>query len=173
MDTASVAEQFSELSHPKCVHRGSKLQDLCLHLWGAFERHSTQASVYADSLIELLQDQGDLDVARLVIPQLRPGTVPPTNPLQKKVAAKLATLHCSPRWTSEDDNKGFGRDQLYYEIEKRIFQDAEMHRASVMVFNCGYLDPREKESIRLWLESCPSSSKTMSAVRNIALNMLY
>lgn len=154
-DATLLADRFRELANPACPDRGAKLQCLCTQLWDMLEQSPRDASQYIDDFVALLQNQNDLLVARLVIPELRSGAMPPQNALQRKVVHETAGPRANLQALDESSQSSYDQKQPDYMSEKRIFQEAEMYRASVMLFNSGSLNKEESAQVKRWIEECP------------------
>ena len=149
-----MADHLRELAEPACPDRGAKLQLLCTQIWNMLERSPVEAGDIINDFIALLQDPEHLSLARLVIPELRPEADPPQYPLQEKVVQGTARARSALR-AQESTQDNYDRKQPLYAAEKRIFQAAEMYRASILLFNSGSLSPEETEQVKTWIEACP------------------
>jgi hypothetical protein len=119
----------------------------------ASRRSLEEASHHVQDLVLLLQDMDNLALARLVIPELRSGAKRPQSLTQKIVVDGIAASRAGLRAIDETCQEDY--DQPLYTSEKRIFQEAEMYRASIMLFNSGSLDKEETEKVGKWMEACP------------------
>ncbi|KAF1992795.1 hypothetical protein P154DRAFT_540940 [Amniculicola lignicola CBS 123094] len=114
------------------------------------------AAQHIPSFVSLLQSNDDLLLAELVIPDLRPHVDLPQNCIKEDVVrlirSRCYTLpHPSllPRV-----NDPFNTLRLYRE-EEQIFQESEMHRASIQLCKRGKLNQAQQQDLRHWLDSCP------------------
>jgi len=146
--------QFSQLPHSGSEF-GSKLQELCLYVWPRLETHPETMSRYASQLIELLSDAGNLAVVSHVIPELRPGAPAVECSLQRDIMTRIACARSRLHDIDQTDPSTYYKQVPRYEEEQRIFQEAEMYRASLLVQHSGHLSNEQKGRFRAWIDACP------------------
>lgn len=96
----------------------------------------------------MLQSDDDLLVARLVIPELRPNTTAPQNSSKQEVLRRVNPFRPSLAYLEPGRQAGFDQTQPLYAEEKRTFQEAEMYRAFILLYNCSNLDEAERKQVQ-------------------------
>lgn len=152
---ATKADQIAELQDSECIHVGFKIQQLCLELWVDLKTSPAEATPYIDAVALILQDLDYLAVVQLVIPELRDGEPLPSDQLQRQFVQAVASTRADLKRIRHTHQADFDRQVPFYEDEKRIFQEAELYRAGLLLFNSGCLDKHEREDVWEWLNNCP------------------
>ncbi|PVI07463.1 hypothetical protein DM02DRAFT_648947 [Periconia macrospinosa] len=157
-DAESLIQRMRELADRESPDRSSRLQVLCKEAWTLLQRDEHGSLVPA--FLHLLQDPDDLSLASLVLPHLRPGAEPPQHPRQREVVEGTLNATTALGNILKRTQAYYDRKNPLYAAEKRILQDAEMYRASLLLCNSGFLTPEESDLVRKWIDDCPIKAGT-------------
>jgi hypothetical protein len=153
-DEGTLSRRFEEVRESGCPDRGTKLQCLCEIYWNIIDHNPSLARKHIESFAQLLEKDSDLLLARLVIPDLRQNATPLQDPLKQDILHRIRAHRPSLYYLEPSRNK-YAQAIPQYTEEKRIFQDLDMYRASLLLFNRGNLDETQEQAVRQWLEDCP------------------
>ncbi|KAI6855607.1 hypothetical protein KC323_g8254 [Hortaea werneckii] len=144
---------------PKCNGWATKLQRFCEEYWKLLDSEVEQAIRDLDAFARLLEPQETFTLARLIIPDLRAqsGARLP-NPRQQHIMERLAETRAVFADRSSSTQDAFD-DELYKE-EKDIFQDAELYRARILLYESHALEPARIEEIQAWLANRPGNKSS-------------
>lgn len=153
-------ETLTELQRrPKCNGWATKLQRFCEEFWNLLDDEVEHAVGDLDALATLLKPQETFTLARLVIPDLRlPLGERLPNPRRQHILERLAETRAVFAARSSSTQDAFD-DELYKE-EKDIFQDAELYRARILLYESHALEPARMEEIQAWLANRPGSKSS-------------
>jgi hypothetical protein len=149
--------RFQEIVHrEKCDDWGAKLQDLCETFWTLLDNDNDIAPTYMDLFVDILLRESNFALARLVIPEFRNQLGESLENYHKQQIMER-TMHIRAKLTIvETTNQAdFDKDQPLYRAEKDIFAEAEMYRASLLLYNHGKQNTEERENMRRWLAARP------------------
>jgi hypothetical protein len=157
MDQATLRELLDDLErHPQCADWGAKLQFACEHLWetlGTTNIYSA-ATGMVDRLIHLLKDHHAMELARLVIPDLRSHeALVFTDPLKQKIFD--STTDSRSAFTKIETTTQTDFDTPLYRAEKELFTEAEMYRASLLLYGSATFTGVQEKEILDWLSKRP------------------
>ncbi|THV89570.1 hypothetical protein D6D27_06385 [Aureobasidium pullulans] len=140
---------------PKCPDWGAKLQHTCEAIWSALDDDSSNSSNLdaVDEFIALLQQTDAFTLARLVIPELRATKPPVLSSLKQKIINQ--TTHQRTEALGLESNAQSEFDSHLYRQEKEEFTEAEMFRASLLLYGSASFDGVQEEEIIQWLASRP------------------
>jgi len=157
MSDHELDELFNALrdanSSASSAARAALLQRACEVFWTTTVSEPEASRPHSDDFVALLQDDDNLRLVGLIIPDLRPHAPAPACPLQQDLRRRinperspLAYTFKTPAVSEE------------FEEERRRFQDAEILRASVLLGNKHNLDINQQEHVREWLDNNPIRS---------------
>ena len=157
-DDSALQRLCQDISDPGCEDRAARLQVFCEHTWDRLNHLPLPAEHIVQGFMAVLQDDANLLLARLVIPDLRPDACAPSNPFKLKLwqqinpqRPSLEHLHKRPQ-TSDTEARRL------YEEEKSILQEAELYRAAMLLYGHGPADETQKEGLLRWLATYPADS---------------
>ena len=148
----TIAARLSEVARLDCPDRGAQLQHVCEVYWAMLDTEHLAAQPHVDDFVALLSQQDDLELAQLVICELRPGAPTPSNHLKGLVQARLRPPTC---FDSKVTNEALAESEMHYKEELEKLQDADMYRAGLLLLDRGTLDEKEKEKVQVWLNAAP------------------
>jgi hypothetical protein len=143
-----------------CVDWAAKVEDVCEKSWDLIRSVKEKEGVererpWVEQLVSLLHDKDALELAKLVIPELRTvSTSSDSNgmaPLQQYIIQQLRHGDAARLSRSIPTETG---DELYQQ-EKEIFTEAEVYRASVLLYNTGTLSIERRKEVEDWLRLMP------------------
>ncbi|KAG9764479.1 hypothetical protein KCU73_g946, partial [Aureobasidium melanogenum] len=138
---------------PRCVDWGAKLQHVCEALWSALDNGNHAKLV--DPFIDILHQDDAFALARLVIPELRMDepSLDQDNRLKQKILDNTAHQRKKALFSETAQQHDF--DNPLYRHEKEVFAEAEMYRASLLLYGSAAFDSVEQEEILEWLANRP------------------
>ncbi|KAG9693646.1 hypothetical protein KCU95_g3197, partial [Aureobasidium melanogenum] len=156
MSDATFARLLSEVQEqPRCDDWGAKLQHVCDTLWSALDDKADDPGL-ADTLIAMLQQEDAFALARLVIPELRSKEPLVDSLLKQKVIDRTASQRMAALSLEATQQSDF--DTNLYSEEKEVFTEAEMYRASLLLYGSAAFDNVEEQEIIQWLAQRPKKS---------------
>ena len=155
IDDSALQEQCHKLGQPGCEDREAKLQVFCESLWDRLEHTPRPPETLLSAFLALLTDDDDLRLVQLVLPDLRPAATTSANALKRDLVCRfqgrqpLFEIPHSHRQTHDTEA------HRQFEEEKRVLQDAELYRASILLCGHGNTNEAHKERVRQWLLGFP------------------
>lgn len=150
-DEQPLADRLREAVDPGCVDRSTKLQSVCEDIWTRLGSDPVPPEGIIQSFIAALRDRDTFLLASLRISELRPYEDPPQHPSQQRVLKEISQ--------TSDELKALcwatGADESTIASEKRIFQQAEFYRASLLLLNSGTVPADGMLRIKEWLDAAP------------------
>lgn len=160
-EQANVDEQllarFEEVLQPEgCDDWGAKLQDLCESFWEFLEQDNDILPQYVDAFVNVLLREESFALVRLVIPEFRSE---PAAKLENhhKQQIMVRTTHIRAKLAIIERTNQAQFDEPLYRAEKDIIAEAEMYRASLLLYNSANLDTEQKDEVRKWLAARPGA----------------
>jgi hypothetical protein len=157
MEQAELQKLLRDLAEiPRCDDWGAKLQWACETLWNVLgtDRDYPNSSVMIDQLISLLNNPDAMEIARLVIPELRThANVKLNDPSKQKIID--GTMERRSTLTKIETTKQDDFDDPLYKAEKQSFSEAEMYRASLLLYGSAAFDEVQEKEILEWLSKRP------------------
>ncbi|KAI7554893.1 hypothetical protein KC331_g227 [Hortaea werneckii] len=133
----------------------SKWQAACEVAWANLSEDVPPECV--DLWARLLQDHDRFALARLVVPELRSTHPLPNSQYQRRILDDTVDLRKAFSNTEQRTQSYF--DSPAYVEEKRILQEAELHRARVLLHRSeAFGHSVTEEEIARWLAEAPSGS---------------
>jgi hypothetical protein len=155
-DDATLQILYQELCSQSCSDRAAKVQLFCEHTWNHIERDPLPKESLVHGLVTLLQDDANLLLVRLVVPELRNNALSPTNPAQQKVLRQINPHRKSIESLWQRPQTRDPEAHRLYEEEKAILQDAELNRAAMLLYGHGPVGEVQKAELRQWLATYPA-----------------
>lgn len=168
MDTVDITQVRELRLHPEMQNWSSKLQNACVTFWSSLPASTDIEQSKIDLFTELLQMPHALELAQLVIVELRTGS----DPLSQALApSKLKIIHALQPALREQvwpQPAQFQEriDTATYRAEKHAFYDADIHRVKLFLRRTENFTVEEELALIKWLEECPVKPKAMQAVNN-------
>lgn len=160
-----VRKKLQELNDPHCIDKGAKLQELCRILWAALEGGYKPEIREIDAFIALLMTDDNFLLAELVVPELRQTThANIDNEFKRRIMSSTVLLREHSNKMRNVNWERLRQEQPLYSAEKDALHEAEMRRASILIFNNGTPDNDRRCAIRTWLEAYPHDSMTSSSL---------
>jgi hypothetical protein len=164
-DSDAVLELLQqELCDATCVDRAAKFQMFCEMFWDRLQVDPAPANSAFDRFVAMLQQDDNVLLAQLVIPDLRPNAVPPLNHMKKRAWDSIQSGRISPDCFQQqqqiDNGSGDNDDdthQLYIQ-EKQVLHEAELYRACILLYGRGNMDEGQREAVGEWLARYPTES---------------
>ena len=160
IDDQRLDRLYQELEIEKFQHRrGVLLQTFCADLWRRIQQTPPPPECLVDRLVHLLQNDDDLLLAQLVIPDLRPNA-------ESEDASKAVLLNRINKDRPSIQMLKHGpqpqdlESQHRFQQEKEKLQEAELYRASILLYGHGNLDEAHKQKVRDWLAAYPVDGKS-------------
>ncbi|EOA81716.1 hypothetical protein ACJQWK_10936 [Exserohilum turcicum] len=152
---STLYEQFHELSQLCCKDREAKLQVFCESFWDRLERSPRPIDALLLAFTTLLASDNNLPLVQLVIPNLQPAAVIPTNSLKRDLVRRFQGRQPLFELSSSYHRTRHSEAHHQFKEEKKALQEAELYRASILL--CGHGNPSEayKERVRQWLLGFP------------------
>ena len=134
----------------------TKWQAACELIWAALVKDEDfpepQIALFAD----LLKDHARFSIARLIIPELRQASPKNINTAREHHMRILqATQHLRRAFIDLESTRQGDFDTEEFKHEKKVFSEAEMHRARVLLHWSGRFTVADEERLRGWLSSAP------------------
>lgn len=157
METTKLQQLLDDLTaEPRCDDWGAKFQWACETLWNDLGtgKSSPNSSIMVDQLISLMSKPDAMELARLVIPELRAhADMKLSDPSQQKII-DCTTQHRST-FTKIETTRQEDFDNPLYKAEKQAFSEAEMYRASLLLYGSAAFDEVQEKEILEWLSNRP------------------
>jgi hypothetical protein len=122
-------------------------------LWDALGNDAERE--LGDALVSMLQDTNHLKLARIVLPAFRFRAEPPEHQPQRQRECVETTAKERARLDRLVESTQHDFNDAYYKAERKILQEAEMHRLRLLLFESGVLDQEQAHNVRRWLDGCP------------------
>jgi len=128
----------------------------CEQVWNRLEEHPPPTNEILKCLVAILQDDDNVLLARLVIPDLRIGSQDPTHPVKRDLFHQINPHRSSLDITPSRFETRDAEAHALYEEEKTLLQEAELYRAAVLLYGHGNTNEGQKERLRRWLATYPA-----------------
>lgn len=155
-DGEDIFALVREVQGPECEDWGTKVQELCREFWKLFERDEHVSRQHVQALIEILSEEKAFELARLVIPDLRGESGTTDNEYKRQVIDSTRAM--SAELTSTQTSTQSQYDDPSYQEEKETLADAELYRASLLLYNHGKLSAAQAKEVQEWLAARPGVS---------------
>ena len=134
---------------------GTRVQRACETFWNRLNGESGLSSHDVEAFSSFLVAEPDiLPLAQLIIPELRCSSLAETASAEKQLVMRRTADACAAIARVNTASTTDVDDELYRD-KKTIFHDADIYRASIILFNRGVFDAVEEEDIREWLRQGP------------------
>lgn len=153
-DDGAILLLHQQLRDPTCSDRAAKFQVFAEQVWGRLRHHIPLADAVVNNFVAMLRIPDNIQLAQLVIPDLRPNALPPVSKQQCDV---LSRIELRPPGLEHVETKPTGFisvAQSLYEDEKRILEDADWHRACLLLYGRADVTSTQSERVRQWLALC-------------------
>lgn len=130
------------------VSWSSKVLNLCEDVWSLLGQDPHQSDNLIDPFVHFLSQSDVYELAKLVVPELRPATATELSKSQNRV------LHCTGHMRARTLDLTSVNESLYLS-EKKTFAEAELYRARAAFENTHTMNPEEKEKFRDWWRNNP------------------
>ncbi|CAO2652460.1 Nn.00g007430.m01.CDS01 [Neocucurbitaria sp. VM-36] len=144
-----------ELCNLNCADHGAKFQVFCERLWDRLQHDPPPADSILHGFVTMLQSDDNVLLAQLVIPDLRPNAAPPASPVKRKLLHQIEPGRPSLEFLRKRPQPHDTEAHRRHMEEKQRLQDADLHRACLLLYGRGNLDETQKEEVRRWLASYP------------------
>ena len=139
------------------------MQQACRESWLSLASENTKVNTQ-DQLIRLLQCEDTFNLARMVIPELSMALVTQVScPLQQRVLDSTYSLREKIASYTSRTQDTF--DDELYRAEKDIFMEAEIMRASWLLYQDRAFGTADVGEIRRWLKDRPGTSLALQEKR--------
>ncbi|KAL8645236.1 MAG: hypothetical protein Q9226_007388 [Calogaya cf. arnoldii] len=140
----------------ECPDWGSKLQNFSRDFWADLEDNPSVAAPCIDDFVRLLQQQDSLALVQNVLPDLRGTSVPETiNKYKQRILHGIIDLRKEISRIGSIQQADF--DDVSYQEEKQIFEEAELYRAELLLFSRGSLTDLKRKELQQWWSNRPTS----------------
>ena len=148
---------FTEVQQPECEDWGTKLQEVCEGFWELLEQDDQVAPQYITAFIKILSEEKSFELARLVIPELRAEPdISSMNQYKQQIIERTQSIHATVATMQTNTQAQF--DESLYREEKEALAEAELYRASLLLYNNGSLSDKQRSEVQEWLATRPGVS---------------
>lgn len=147
---AGIAGLLQEVrDSPNETSWSTKWQIACENLWETLSRGQPVDNACIELFINLLGRSDRFALARMIIPDLRRDILPANlRPIQRHIIGSVNDLRTEVLRRESTTQNDF--DDPLYIAEKRIFIEAQVHRASVLLHEAGAFGSAERAEIEEW-----------------------
>ncbi|EMD95248.1 hypothetical protein COCC4DRAFT_64988 [Bipolaris maydis ATCC 48331] len=154
-DDGIILRLHEELCNAVCEDRAAKFQIFSEKLWKRLGHEPPLADAVVNDFVAMLHNVDNLLLAQLVIPELRHTAPAPDNSFQRDILFQIQ-LRRPILDIFKARPVGYGPEaQSLYEEEKRILEDADWHRACLLLYGRANISDTQRENVRQWLAHCP------------------
>jgi hypothetical protein len=149
--------RFQEILPPeRCEDWGAKLQELCEEFWELLEQDNQVTQRHVTAFIEVLLAEESFELVRLVIPELRSEpAAKPENKYKQQIIERTVSMRAKLA-TFQSTQAQF--DEPQYRDEKNRLAEAELYRASLLLYNRGNLTVEQRNNVEKWMAARPGSA---------------
>lgn len=139
-------------NNPAIKDWASKFQTACEILWEALEYPDLVPAHSLDVFAKSLREDRFLQLAKMVIPELREAPDPNTDNTSNTQKAQIVALaHSIAPPPIEPDPS----DRALFEAERHALYDADIDRTMLFLRRAEKLSEQERKDVKAWLEACP------------------
>ena len=150
-----IATLHALLNPHDCPDWASKLQDFSQDFWTDLDKNPAAATPYVQDFTRLLRQPDSLPLVQLVLPELRGTSVPEAiNETKQRILADIMDLREEISRVESTQQADF--DDILYQEEKQIFEEAEIYRAELLLFSSGSLTDSKKDELLQWWGNRPA-----------------
>ncbi|KAL8878854.1 MAG: hypothetical protein Q9198_003420, partial [Flavoplaca austrocitrina] len=123
--------------------------------WTDLDKNPAAATPYVQDFTRLLRQPDSLPLVQLVLPELRGTCVPEAiNETKQRILADIMDLREEISRVESTQQADF--DDVFYQEEKQIFEEAEIYRAELLLFSSGSLTDSKKDELLQWWGNRPA-----------------
>ncbi|EMD86104.1 hypothetical protein COCC4DRAFT_64061 [Bipolaris maydis ATCC 48331] len=151
----ALQKLYRDICSTSCKDRAAKLQVFSEQMWERLEHHPLPADNIIQGFADILRNDNDILLVRLVVPDFRPGSPIPTNTIKQRllqINPRPSPLESIRKYFPERDTEV----HRLYEEEKTVLQEAELYRAAVLLYGHGNISQERKERLQHWLATYPA-----------------
>jgi hypothetical protein len=159
---AALQRLYDDIRSAGCTDRGAKVQVFCEQVWDRLEHRPLPANSIVQGLVALLQNDTDALLARLVVPDLRPDSLAPRNPVKQQLLHTISPQRPSLEFLYKQPQMRDTEAHRLYDEEKEVLQEAELYRAAMLLYGQGPANEVQKEAIQRWIATYPTEVRQCS-----------
>lgn len=154
-DSDGLLDRLEEIRTPGgCEDWAARLQELCEEFWALLEHDGHVSQQHVTAFIQVLSNKEGFELARLIIPDLRDDpAVPHENHHKQNIIDRTRPIRAEVTAKQSCVQREF--DQPLYQEEKHIFAEAELYRASLLLYNSASLTAEQKAQVKEWVAARP------------------
>lgn len=138
----------------------TKVYDLCNQFWESLGDYQDQDTTPppTKAFVALVQEDDAFAIAQMAIPEFRSKQTHPTEKIRNDILTSILVL----RATVQDQARTqahYDLKQSHYQLEKRIFHQAEICRAGHLLYDHDKLSSEEKEKVWDWVSARPKNEE--------------